>query len=183
MHKLFILSLLSVIVFACADLKKEQLTQKVAKLEHELLVIEEGLIDDRMNTISSIKINTMQTELRIKQNLHLDTINLELSKQLDAYKLMRKNIKPMMQDYLKVRNGIKEEKQVLKRLAKDIEEGRGERNRYPEYIRFERQKVKQIALLAADFSSAKNQLFKDYETLYPPVEAFSQSLLKKNQNR
>lgn len=183
MKNLFFLSLLSVLLTSCVDLKKEQLVKNVSRLNTKLEQIAARSKDSRMDSISNIKINTIQTELRIKQNLHLDTINISLAKQLDAYKVMRKSIKPLMQQYLQLRTVIKEEKQVLKRLAKDIQEGRGERHRYAEYVRFERQKVNQIVELSREFQRSKMVFFQDYQRLYPPVEAFSYSLLQKKHNR
>jgi hypothetical protein len=108
---------------------------------------------------------------------------MALAKKLDAYKVMRRSIKPMLQQYLKVREGIKEEKRVLKQLRKDIKEGRGERNRYAEYIRFERQKVQQLSTLTTEYLRTKEKFFNDYARLYPPIEAFSYTLLQKKQNR
>jgi hypothetical protein len=96
---------------------------------------------------------------------------------------MRRSIKPMLQQYLKVREGIKEEKRVLKQLRKDIKEGRGERNRYAEYIRFERQKVQQLSTLTTEYLRTKEQFFEDYASMYSPIEAFSYTLLQKKQNR
>jgi hypothetical protein len=166
---------------ACADLQREQHLGQIAQLHRKLDRIESTLPDKRLNEISAIKNNTMQTELRIKQNLHLDTIDIALAKRLDAYKLMRKSIKPMMQQYMQVREAINEEQVVLKRLKQDIQDGRGERQRYASYIRFERQKVKQISQLSADYLRAKEKFFADYARLYPSVEAFSRSLLQKKQ--
>lgn len=183
MKKFILLSVVGLLTFACVDFNRDQLLQKVSKMDQHLLVLEDKLKDERMHDIATIKLNTMQTELRVKQNLHLDTINMELAKKLDAYKVMRRSIKPMLQQYLKVREGIKEEKRVLKQLTKDIKEGRGERNRYAEYISFERQKVSQLSSLTTDYLRSKEQFFKDYARLYPPIEAFSRTLLQKNQNR
>lgn len=92
---------------------------------------------------------------------------------------MRKSINPLMKQYLKAKNGIKEELAVLKNLSRDIEEGRGERQRYSEYIRFEKQKVKQLSALTNDFMNARAKLIADYDRLYPPIEAFSYTLLQK----
>jgi hypothetical protein len=166
---------------SCADLQRETYIKQIVALQEKLLEIENTLPDSRLTDISSIKVKTMQTELRIKQNLQLDTIDMELAKKLDAYKLMRKSIKPMMQQFMKVRDGIKEEKAVLKRLHQDIQDGRGERQRYTSYIRFERQKVKQLSELSADYLRAKATFFSEYARLYPSVEAFSQTLLLKKQ--
>jgi hypothetical protein len=167
---------------SCADLQRETYLKQIAALEEKLREMESNLPDSRLNDISSIKVKTMQTELRIKQNLKLDTIDMGLAKKLDAYKLMRKSIKPMMQQFMKVREGIKEEKVVLKRLRQDIQDGRGERQHYANYIRFERQKVKQLTQLNADYLRSKATFFAEYARLYPSVEAFSQTLLKKQRN-
>ena len=183
MKNYILLLVVGLLTFACVDFNRDQLLQKVSKMDQHLLVLEDKLKDERMNDVATIKLNTMQTELRVKQNLHLDTINMELAKKLDAYKVMRRSIKPMLQQYLKVREGIKEEKRVLKQLTKDIKEGRGERNRYAEYVRFERQKVSQLSSLTTEYLRSKEQFFKDYARLYPPIEAFSRTLLQKNQNR
>lgn len=183
MKKFILLSFVGVLTFACVDFNRDQLLHKVAKLDQQLVDLEGKLQDERMNDVATIKLNTMQTELRIKQNLHLDTIDMALAKKLDAYKVMRRSIKPMLQQYLKVREGIKEEKRVLKQLSKDIKEGRGERNRYAEYIRFERRKVRQLSSLTTEYLRLKEQFFKDYARLYPPIEAFSRTLLQKKQNR
>lgn len=183
MKKFILLSFVGVLTFACVDFNRDQLLQKVAKMDKHLIVLEGKLKDERMNELSAIKLNTMQTELRVKQNLHLDTIDLALAKKLDAFKVMRKSIKPMMQQYLQVKEGIKEERRVLKQLRGDIKEGRGERNRYGEYLRFERKKVSQLSSLTADYLRSKDQFFKDYARFYPPIEAFSRTLLQKNQNR
>ena len=87
-----------------------------------------------------------------------------------------------MQQFMQVRDGIKEEKDVLKHLDQDIQAGRGERQRYSEYIRYERQKVKQLFQLSADYLRAKEKFFSEYARLYPSVEAFSQTLLKKQRS-
>jgi len=183
MKKLFFLFTGLSLLLSCADMQRDQFLKQLNKLDKQLLQIESKLEEEQIKDISSIKSKTMQTELRIKQNLHLDTINMALAKQLDAYKVMRRSVKPLMQQYMKARNGVQEEKKVLKQLKRDIQEGRGERHRYAEYIRFERQKVKQLNLLCDDFLRQKDKFFEDYARLYPPVEAFSQTLLHKNQQR
>ncbi|MFM8962922.1 MAG: hypothetical protein ACKOGD_03665, partial [Sphingomonadales bacterium] len=81
--------------------------------------------------------------------------------------------------YLKVKNGIKEESAVLKNLSRDIKEGRGERQRYNEDIGFEKQKVKQLSALTTDFIRARDKFIANYDRLYPPIEAFSYTLIQK----
>lgn len=182
MKKWLVVFLCMLFIASCADLQRDQFVRQIAQLNRKIDQIERSLPDKRLNDIAAIKNNTIQTELRIKQNLQLDTIDMALAKKLDAYKLMRKSIKPMMQQFMQVRDGIKEEKDVLKHLDQDIQAGRGERQRYSEYIRYERQKVKQLFQLSADYLRAKEKFFSEYARLYPSVEAFSQTLLKKQRS-
>jgi len=60
-------------------MQRDQFLKQLNKLDKQLLQIESKLEEEQIKDISSIKSKTMQTELRIKQNLHLDTINMALA--------------------------------------------------------------------------------------------------------
>lgn len=182
MKQLLVISLLSLSLFSCADFNRDQLLHQVAKEQKKLSQLNAQLAANVISDVATLKNNTMQTELRIKQNLHLDTINLELAKQLEEFKLMRKSLKPLMKQYLKARKGIDEEKKVLNNLKRDVQDGRGERQRYAEYIRFEKQKVQQLQELTNDYLRSRAQFYQDYHRLFPPVEAFSRTLIQKHRN-
>lgn len=180
MQKGLIILFLSIVVFSCADLKRRELLNQVEKYQNELNEMGNHLDSLSINDVSEIKNNTLQTELHIKQNLKLDTINLVIAQQLEAFKLMRKSITPLMKQYSKAKKGIAEEKQVLKNLHRDIEEGRGERHRYNEYLDFEKQKLNQLKGLTTDYFTARTKFFNDYKLLSPPIEALALELMKKN---
>jgi hypothetical protein len=179
MNKLLIVFTLVSFLTSCADINKEQQLKRIQQEQKRLDQLAEQIKDKRMDEVSSLKVNTMQTELKIKQHLHLDTINLDLAQQLDAYKLMRKSINPITKQLRQLRTGIKEEKTVLKLLAQDVELGRGERQRFDEFIKFEHNKVDQLAALTKEYLRAKAQLFEDYYALYPPVNALANQLQEK----
>ncbi|MFM8596771.1 MAG: hypothetical protein ACKOBN_06740 [Flavobacteriales bacterium] len=179
---LFVLTFFSLLA-ACSDLEKEQQIKRVQQAQKQLDQLTLQLQDPRIQDISTYKVNTIQAELKIKQNLYLDTIDLALAKQLDAFKIMRRSIKPLMKQYQKVSAGIREERGVLKLLKQDIKQGRGERQRYNEFIQFEQNKVAQLAALTTDFQRAKKQFFNDYNRLYPPVNTLANQLLEKAARR
>jgi hypothetical protein len=183
MKRLLVLFAVIGLLAACSDLEKEQQIKRVQQEQKKLAQLTRKLEDKRIQDISTFKVNTMQTELKIKQNLYLDTINLELAQQLDAFKVMRRSIKPLMKQYHKIKAGIREEKAVLKSLSQDIQQGRGERQRYDEFIQFEHNKVEQLAALTKDFERAKTQFFNDYQRLYPPVNALANQLVEKASRR
>ena len=86
-----------------------------------------------------------------------------------------------MQQFVKIRKGIKEEKHTLLNLKQDIKAGRGNRQHYGDYIRFETQKIKQLQALTNDYLNARKSFYKDYKRLYPSIEAFSLQLLNKDE--
>ena len=178
---IYLVLLLGFTLVSCADLQREQHLRQLAKQHSKLQDLSAQLDRNTITEVAQIKNNTIQTELRIKQHLHLDTINLELAQKLEAYKLMRKSIKPLMQQFVKIRKGIKEEKHTLLNLKQDIKAGRGNRQHYGDYIRFERQKIKQLQALTNDYLIARKTFYKDYKRLYPSIEAFSLELLNKDQ--
>jgi hypothetical protein len=179
MKTILFISLIGFTLFSCADFDRDKLLQRVDKQQKQLNGLNMQLEKYVMKDVASLKNDALQTELRIKQNLHLDTINMELARQLEEFKLMRKSISPLMKQYLKAKNGIKEEEAVLKNLSRDIQEGRGERQRYEEYIQFEKQKVSQLSALTKDYLKARSKFIADHKRLYPPIEAFSYTLIQK----
>ncbi len=183
MKKLLLVFAVLGLLTACSDIEKEQQLKRVQQELKKLDQLSKKLEDPRLQEISTFKVNTIQTELKIKQNLYLDTINLELAQQLDAFKVMRRSIKPLMKQFQKINVGIREEKTALKLLSQDIDQGRGERQRYNEFIQFEHNKVQQLAALTTDFERAKTQFFKDYKRLYPPVNALANQLVEKAARR
>jgi replicative superfamily II helicase len=183
MKKLLMLFFAVGVLSACSDLNKEQQLKRIEQEQKRLDLLSEKIKDKRMDDVSAFKINTMQTELKIKQNLHLDTINMELAKQLNAYKVMYRSIQPLIKQFQQLKSGIKEEKQTLKLLNQDIKQGRGERHRFDEFIKFEHNKVEQLAALSTDYLRAKAQLFDDYYRLYPSVNALANQLVAKAERR
>ncbi|MEN9744138.1 MAG: hypothetical protein RLZZ65_1943 [Bacteroidota bacterium] len=183
MKKLLLILVGTLFLTACADLDKEKQIKLIQRQELRLDQLTTKIADKRLAEVSTFKVNTMQAELKIKQNLYLDTINMELAKQLDAFKIMRRSIKSVIKQHQKIKKGIAEEHKILDMLRQDIEQGRGERQRYDEFIQYEQNKVAQLDALTTDFLKAKNKLYSDYYRLYPPVKAFAEKLLAKAARR
>ncbi|MFM6965399.1 MAG: hypothetical protein ACKOWM_07475, partial [Sphingomonadales bacterium] len=113
MKTILFIALIALGFYSCADFNRDQLLNHVDKQQQQLEQLSLQLEKHVMKDVATLKNDAMQTELRIKQNLHLDTINMELARQLEEFKLMRKSINPLMKQYLKAKNGIKEEMAVL----------------------------------------------------------------------
>ena len=168
------------IFVSCADLKKNDQIKRVSVLEKRLKKIELTRKSNEIDSLTAMKISTNAVEIRIKTYLVLDTINLVLGKKMDAYKIMRRNLKPLGKQNSQLKSALKEETQVLKSLKLDIENGSGSREKYESYILFEKNKINQIQVLLDDYLRLKRETLKTYDELHPELNQFSIELIRKN---
>ena len=139
----FLLSL-SMFIVSCSDLKKDEQLKRISKLEKGLTLIENDRLKNEIDTLTALKIATNAVEIRIKNYLVLDTIDLVLGKKMDAYKIMRRSLKPLGKQNIQLKQAIREEQKSLKDLKTDIENGSGSRDKYESYILYEKNKINQL---------------------------------------
>jgi hypothetical protein len=165
---------------SCADLKKDDQMNRIGQLKQRIDQIEQKRKANEIDTLTAMKVSTNAVEIRIKTYLILDTINLVLGKKMDAYKIMRRNLKPLGKQNSQLKNALKEEAQVLKSLKLDINNGSGSREKYESYILFEKNKINQIQVLLDEYLKLKRETLKTYHELHPELNQFSIELIRKN---
>ena len=168
----------SLLFVSCADLNKKKQLSEIKTLNNYLDSIHQIITEKRLDSISQMSRKSGDVELRIKNYLISDTINLELGKKMDAYKIMRKKCPSLNKDISELKALIKEEKVALKELKHDIDNASGRKDKYDEYISFEKNKVKKIKLLFNEFSKNKTYVFNTYKNLHEELYTFSISLIK-----
>lgn len=171
---------LALALVACHDVNKQKQIDRIDAMIATVDSIENVYKTQQADTVSVARIifDITTTELRIKNNYVADTINKELGHKMDQYKLARKRLKPMGKVASQIMLGTKEERQALQNLRSDITKGIGDRDKYDQYINFERNKVKQLNALLKDFVTTKEKCIQTYHELHPELEAFSLSLIK-----
>jgi hypothetical protein len=93
---------------------------------------------------------------------------------------MRRAFGPLGSQFQKSKKSLREERETLKKLRTDIENGSGEREKYSDYISFEKEKIKKISILIDDYVKQKNKNMNTFHSLHPELNEFSLSLLTKN---
>ena len=179
MRLLFIVAFIGLFT-SCADLQKKEQLAKIDAMNQTLDSLEKELIAQKIDTLPELKLSTSTVELRIKQYLVLDKVDIELGKKMDAYKRMRRAFGPLGKAHGKVNKSISEVREALKNLYSDIENGYGERDKYEEYITFEKDKITKTAVLLNDYKEQKESVFKTYFELHDELYTFSMDLMKKN---
>ena len=107
----------------------------------------------------------------------LDTIDLVLGKKMDAYKIMRRSLKPLGKQNIQLKQAIREEQKSLKDLKTDIENGSGSRDKYESYILFEKNKITQLQTLLDEYLRQKQETFATYRELHSELNQLSLVLL------
>ena len=168
----------ALLFMACSDLAKKDQLVKITDLQKKISALEGQVTKNKIDSISEIKLATSEVELRIKKNLYLDTINLELGKKMDDYKRMRRSFMPLAKSYSQLIKGIREERLALKNLKLDVQNGEGERGKYDEYIAFEANKINQLMTLLEAYISYKDETMKTFFRLHPSLDSLSRTLQK-----
>lgn len=175
-------SLLFLIMFlfnSCSDIEKEEQIKKINRLKKSVATLENKVSLCKMKNISEKKIAIYSVIKRIKSYYYLDTVDIQFAKKMDAYKVMGRALKSLGGNYEKIRISLDEEKVVLTTLQTDIKNGFGRREKYNEYIKFEKNKIEQIKQLLDDYKLSRHQFFTAYDTLHLPLNNFSLQLEEK----
>jgi len=178
----FLIGIFAVSAFfltSCMDLKTSKQLESIEMMNKTLDSLETVFSEHKLDTVSKISLSAYGVENRIKNHYVSDTIDMEFGRKMDAFKVMRRNLKPLGKAQQNIPSSIKEEKQKLKELKEDIENGNGKRKKYDEYVAFEQEKVGQLKTLVTEYVKIKEASLKTYRELYGELNAFSMSLLKK----
>lgn len=192
---LFLLGILFLTLASCTDFDRKEQLKQIANMKQTVDSLQKNLEINRIDTLAGLRTAVMNLELRIRNNYTADTISLELGKKMAQYQTVKKffvaekeeggeneslNSQTLGAAYLVVKNGLLQEQKSLDLLKSDIENGNGERNKYNEYLQFEQNKVKQLAILLDDYKKHKDKVLKMFFDVYNELDPFVKSLEKKN---
>lgn len=164
---------------SCMDLETSKQLETIASLNQTIDSIETVFKEHKLDSIAKISLRAYSIENRIKKYYRSDTINMEFGRKMDAFKVMRRTLKPLRKSITLIPEFIAEEREALKKLKADIENGDGKRAKYAEYITSEEVKVSQLRVLLNEYVETKETSLNTYNELYDELNDFSMSLVKK----
>ncbi len=164
---------------SCADINRNGQQEKIKVMTIYLDSINKIVNHQKNDSLSLMNQKSTDVELRIKNNLISDTINLTLGKKMDDYKIMRKKIGRLKKNHSILKKAIIEEKSALNKLKTDINNGSGRKDKYNEYIKFEQNKLKKIKLLFKQYINNRNLIYSTYKRLHEELYEYSLSLIDK----
>lgn len=164
---------------ACTDINETRQMDQIASMNKTIDSIQVAMQANQLDSGVQYAAMAEEVEYRIRNNYFSDTINVELGRKMDKYKVMRRKFKPLRFSYKNVLKGCDEVRESLRQLKHDIENGDGERQKYDEFLGFEQEKVNQMLALSAEYASLKIETLKTFEELHEELKAFSFQLEKK----
>ncbi|MDX1651262.1 MAG: hypothetical protein R3277_02145 [Brumimicrobium sp.] len=177
----FFIAVITLLLWSCQDKEKEKYLQEVEGMEQRLDSLKTVALEKRVDTIPQVVLSVRNTISKVKDNYYADTIDMQIAQMMNQYKDIRKILSSNTGNYAKVNTTIPEVEQKLKDLEHDIEKGVGDREKYQEYINFEKKKIEEIESVLNYYIETNEKYLNKYDSLHPIVLNFIEDLKMKNE--
>jgi len=167
------------ILFSCSDIEKDRQVKKINGLTKSVEKLKIALTQYKISNVPEKKLAVYTVIKRIKSYYFTDTIDYQFAKKMNSYKVVKTSLKNLDGDYEKIRIALREEKIALRKLKSDIINGFGQREKYDEYISFEKNKTKKIKILLDEYIYKKKEFAIAFDSLHPVLNDYSMRLEEK----
>ena len=166
-------------LFSCSDIEKDRQVKKINVLTNSVEKLKIALTQNKISNVPEKKLAVYTVIKRIKSYYFTDTIDYQFAKKMNSYKAARKSLIILDSDYEKIRIALREEKIALRKLKSDVLNGFGQREKYDEYISFEKNKTKKIKILLDEYIYKKKEFTIAFDSLHPLLNDYSIRLEEK----
>ena len=166
-------------LFSCSDIEKDRQVKKINGLTKSVEKLKIALTQNKISNVPEKKLAVYTVIKRIKSYYFTDTIDYQFAKKMNSYKVVKTSLKNLDGDYEKIRIALREEKIALRKLKSDVINGFGQREKYDEYISFEKNKTKKIKSLLDEYIYKKKEFTIAFDSLHPVLNDYSMRLEEK----
>lgn len=157
-------------LLSCSDFNQQEQLKKLEKLTNTTDSLSNVLKNSIPDSLNSMRQTMMNTEVALKNNITMDSVDLYYAKDMDTYKSARKRIGKINLYLVEVLAGCKKEKKQLVKLKEDIERGWGKRNKYNEYIKLEDKNIKTLISKTHVLQGEVVKVCEIYQLLHPKMK-------------
>ncbi len=157
-------------------MSKQQHLDQLSNLDKRIDSIQVEFEQLKKDTIEEIIYTMKETNIKIKDNIGDDTIDLETAKKLEDYGKIFRQLSAVEGYNNKILFGSQEVKNSVEKLYRDIESGNGERVNYEKFVKFETKKVKELHSLLIDLERVQRENIQAFKKVNPEIEKFLSSL-------
>lgn len=157
-------------------MSKQQHLDQLSNLDKRIDSIQVEFEQLKKDTIEEIIYTMKETNIKIKDNIGDDTIDLGTAKKLEDYGKIFRQLSAVEGYNNKILFGSQEVKNSVEKLYRDIESGNGERVNYEKFVKFETKKVKELHSLLIDLERVQRENIQAFQKVNPEIEKFLSSL-------
>lgn len=176
----YLIFIFPLIIWGCKDQEKSSYLEEIEVMYTKIDSLEKVSKAQNTDSIPSI-VNTIEKTIdKVKKNYVADTIDLELAGLMNKYKDSKKSLSSNTGNLSKARAAIPEAKEKIEHLKHDIENGVGDRDKYDEYIKFEKNKIQEIESILDYYIKTNKKYLEQFKNTHPKVKNFADSLVQQN---
>ena len=154
---------------SCSDLKKGDQLSEIQGLLKTIDSVEVVLIENQIDTLENLTFTMRILQVDLAKLKAKDSIPLNLALKMDEYKWMRKSVPIIANNQIALKKGIKEVRLSLNELEVDISKASGRKDKYENYIGFEKKKVNLIRTTLTETSKLSDKLIKDFDVIHGEI--------------
>lgn len=164
----FFIVLIGIIAFySCNNENRGKYIKQIDSMSATLDSLKTIAYDTTDQNTQSISQSVHETILKIKQNYKSDTIDLQLAEKIDAYKEIENALSINSGNLAKAKQAIPEVQQKIVDLKHDVENGINDRDKYQEFIDFEKSKIDDIENVLSYYIKTKIEYRERFDSLHP----------------
>jgi len=176
MLKFSVLFSLILCIVSCVDLSKKNQLTELTQLSKRVDSIQQEFELLKKDTISEIIYAMNQTSEKIKTNIGDDTLSLQIARKLDSYKKVYRKLTSIEAYDEKFLFGSQDIKNSIEKLSNDITKGSGDREKYDQFLSFERSKVLELEKLLSNVKKLQSESIETFQKIHPAIASFADQL-------
>lgn len=188
MKPILFISLFILLICSCESSEKikqiEQLTKMIEQTDSLNRIFEKN----KMDSVVEYQLAANTCMLRLKNNYKPDKVDMDFGHKVNEFKELQmlfikekeENKRTLSDQAMVISNSIREEKQALNNLKMDIEGGKGNQEKYNEFITFEQSKVNTIKVLLEQYLIRKNKYLPRFRKSVKELNDFMDKWEKEN---
>lgn len=176
----YIVIIFPLLIWGCKDQEKSSYLEEIEVMNSKIDSLDNISKNQNNDSIPEIVRTIEKTIDKVKKNYVADTIDLELAALMNRYKDAKKSLSSNTGNLSKAKGAIPEVKEKLEHLKHDIQNGVGDREKYKEYINFEKNKIQEIESILDYYIKTNKKYLEQFKNAHPQVKDFADSLVSQN---
>lgn len=178
MKKYLYVSFLVILIVSCKSKKIENQENEVFSMINKLDAIDSVFKKNKVDSIVELRLAGSSLLIRIKRNYNADKVDLKFGRLVDEFKELQmlfefekeegKNTLPG--EYAVINTLVQEERTSLNELYEDITNGKGDKQKYEDFIVFENRKLNLIDEMFDHYIKRKNKYIPRFYKCYNELD-------------